>query len=51
MVAMSNATERDRRGRQARLLAQRFRWETVGRSLADLYGEVGVSRRIREAAV
>jgi glycosyltransferase involved in cell wall biosynthesis len=39
-AAMRDIAERERRGRQARVLAERFRWKTVGRSLAELYGRV-----------
>ena len=40
VAAMQDGAERRRRGQQARLLAERFRWRAIGRSLADLYGDV-----------
>jgi glycosyltransferase involved in cell wall biosynthesis len=36
-MAMSNAAERETRGRAARQFAQQFRWVTVARSLEQLY--------------
>jgi glycosyltransferase involved in cell wall biosynthesis len=39
-AAMRDAAEREHRGGRARTLAERFRWTTVGRSLAELYGRV-----------
>jgi glycosyltransferase involved in cell wall biosynthesis len=41
VTAMRDAAERECRGRQARSIAERFRWKNVGRSLAELYGRVG----------
>jgi len=51
MAAMRDAAERERRGRQARSIAERFRWKNVGRSLADLYGQVGRDRRSAETRI